>query len=95
MKYILFLPAILLFGSCQESPKTNLESLDKKSSREVALKAVEVGDSILHITDQKIWVNGELLVQKIDTIKTAKEVAGWGQQEKASLVKTPIYVTVE
>lgn len=95
MKYILFVAIAILGVSCGQSGDSNLEQLDKKSAREVSLKAVEVGDSILHITEQKIWANGQLIAQKSDTIKTAKQVPNWDSTTPTTLVKTPIYVTVE
>lgn len=98
MKKIIFTLSIAtaVLTSCTSSQKeNNLESLDKKSAREVTLKTVVAGDSILHITSQSIWVNGELLTQKNDTIKTAKTVNDWGVTEPITLEKVPIYVTVE
>jgi hypothetical protein len=95
MKYILFVAIAILGVSCRQSGDSNLEQLDKKSAREVSLKAVEVGDSILHITEQNIWANGQLIAQKSDTIKTAKQVPNWDSTTPTTLVKTPIYVTVE
>lgn len=95
MKYILIIPLAFIVLACQPSSNSNLETLDKKSAREVTLRSIVAGDSVLHITDQKIWANGELLVQRVDTVKTSKEVSGWNAQEKTSLEKTPIYVTVE
>ncbi|MCC9042557.1 hypothetical protein LNQ81_07620 [Myroides sp. M-43] len=96
MKYILsILTAITLVSCGGESKKTDLETIDKQSAREVTLKSVVVGDSILHITSQKIWANGQLITQKTDTLKTAKEAKAWGDNTTTSLVKVPIYVTVE
>ncbi|MDR0229444.1 MAG: hypothetical protein LBI72_10320 [Flavobacteriaceae bacterium] len=96
MKYILFVAIVILGVSCGgDSNNSTLEQLDKKSAREVSLKSVVVGDSILHITEQKIWAEGQLVVQKSDTIKTAKEIKSWDSNTATTLVKTPIYVTVE
>lgn len=98
MKKIIFTLSIttIALTSCTSNQKeNNLESLDKKSAREVTLKTIVAGDSILHITSQSIWVNGELLTQKTDTIKTAKAINDWGATEPISLEKVPIYVTVE
>ncbi len=85
----------IAFASCTQQKENNLESLDKKSAREVTLKTVVAGDSILHITSQSIWANGQLLTQKTDTIKTVKAVSDWGTTEPITLEKVPIYVTVE
>ncbi|EKB03939.1 hypothetical protein HX038_02845 [Myroides odoratimimus] len=97
MKYILPILMVLGLTSCGggETKKTDLETIDKQSAREVTIKSVVAGDSILHITSQKIWANGQLVTQKTDTIKTAKEVSAWGDTKPTSLVKVPIYVTVE
>lgn len=96
MKYILPILAVMTLASCTgESKKTDLETIDKKSAREVTIKSIVSGDSILHITSQKIWANGQLITQKTDTLKTAKDVKAWGDSASTSLVKVPIYVTVE
>ncbi|MDM1378992.1 hypothetical protein [Myroides marinus] len=96
MKYILPILAVFALVSCGgESKKTDLETIDKQSAREVTIKSVVAGDSILHITSQKIWANGQLVTQKTDTLKTAKEVKAWGESTSTTLVKVPIYVTVE
>lgn len=87
--------AILFCSACTQQTANTLETLDTKSSREVTIKAEVAGDSILHLTHQKIWVNGQIVAQKTDTIKTAKEITAWGEINPISLVKTPIYVTVE
>ncbi|WP_410878440.1 hypothetical protein [Myroides sp. DW712] len=85
----------LITAACSQQPKQNLESLDKKSAREVTLKTISSGDSIYHITAQTIWVNGKMVQQKVDTITTAKNVSDWGDTQPTSLEKIPIYVTVE
>lgn len=97
MKKIIFTLSIvaLTLISCQPKQETTLESLDKKSAREVTLKTVVQGDSIFHITQQTIWANGEVIQQKNDTIITAKNISDWGQNQAISLEKVPIYVTVE
>lgn len=95
MKYILTLLSVFALISCSEGKQNNLEPIDKQSAREVTLKAVVAGDSILHITSQKVWANGQLVAQKVDTLKTPKEITVWGEKTPTTLVKTPIYVTVE
>lgn len=85
----------LIATACTQQPTQNLESLDKKSAREVTLKTITAGDSIYHITAQTIWVNGTMVQQKVDTITTAKNVSDWGDSQPTSLEKIPIYVTVE
>lgn len=77
----------------QEKP---LETLDKKSAREVTLKTVTEGDSVLHITTQHIWFNGEQVASKSDTIKTAVAPKSWDAVDSNNtLSKVPIYVTVQ
>lgn len=86
----------LLTAACtQQQSNQNLESIDKKSAREVTLKTVPAGDSIYHITAQTIWVNGQIIQQKVDTLKTAKSINDWGDSQPNTLDKIPIYVTVE
>ncbi|MFD0700665.1 hypothetical protein [Myroides pelagicus] len=94
---VVLLGLFLTITSCTGSSRSqnNLATLDKKSAREVSLKSVAVGDSIFHITDQKVWANGQLIIEKRDTIKTVKEVKGWNNEQITTLVKAPIYVTVE
>ena len=84
-------------ASCTNQPKEQtLEQLDKKSAREVTLKTVTQGDSVLHITTQHIWYNGEQVVSKSDTIKTENAPKTWGSVDSANtLSKVPIYVTVQ
>lgn len=94
---VVLLGLFLTITSCTGSSRSqnNLATLDKKSAREVSLKSVVVGDSIFHITDQKVWANGQLIIEKRDTIKTVKEVKVWNNEQITTLVKAPIYVTVE
>lgn len=87
--------AVVFCSACTQQAANKLEALDTKSSREVTIKSEVSGDSILHITHQKIWANGQIVAQKTDTVKTAKEITAWGESNPVSLVKTPIYVTVE
>lgn len=82
--------------SCQKTEEKNLEELDKKSAREVTLTTVKKGDSILHITRQHIWYNGEKIAEKTDTIVTANKVATWGDTaEQTPMSEIPIFVTVQ
>ena len=85
----------IMATACTQQPTQNLESLDKKSAREVTLKTITSGDSIYHITAQTIWANGKMVQQKVDTITTAKNFSDWGDSQPTSLEKIPIYVTVE
>ncbi|MDM1043249.1 hypothetical protein HX004_02710 [Myroides sp. 1354] len=87
--------ALIATACTQQQSTQNLESLDKKSAREVTLKTITSGDSIYHITAQTIWVNGKMVQQKVDTITTAKNFSDWGDNQPTSLEKIPIYVTVE
>ena len=95
MKYILALFACAMLFSCTEQKNQNLESLDKKSAREVTLSTVERGDSVLHITTQNIWYNGESIAQKSDTIITQAKPNTWNASDTTSLRHVPIFVTVQ
>lgn len=97
MKYIFLFIVILTLNSCQNiQNEQKLEQLDKKSAREVMLKTVTEGDSVLHITTQQIWFNGEQLAVKSDTIKTAISPKSWDEVDSLkTLSKVPIYVTVQ
>lgn len=83
--------------SCSEANQEKpLEQLDKKSAREVVLVTETKGDSVLHITKQHIWFNGEKIADKSDTIITAKRVNTWSVGDTAqTLSEVPIYVTVQ
>ncbi|MFZ4861591.1 hypothetical protein ACL9RF_05345 [Sphingobacterium sp. Mn56C] len=95
MKYNLALFAVLLMWSCNSEQTQNLEQLDKKSAREVTLTTLEKGDSILHITKQNIWYNGENVAQKVDTLITAAKPQTWNSTDTSSLRHVPIFVTVQ
>ena len=88
--FIVILPLTLLI-SCQGNPEKeqNLEQLDKSSAREVILSTKENGDSIYHITQQKIWTNNQLIAEQFDTLKTVKSI------NPSDSTKTPIYVTIQ
>lgn len=97
MKYLIGVFSILALVSCSNQEKDQkLEQLDKKSAREVTLKTVVKGDSVLHITTQHIWYNGEQIAAKKDTIVTAAAPNTWdGVDSTKTLSKVPIYVTVQ
>ncbi|HLS38448.1 MAG TPA: hypothetical protein VK023_09275 [Sphingobacterium bovisgrunnientis] len=98
MKYLFLLITLVGFASCANSSSEEkpLEQLDKKSAREVTLKTVTQGDTVLHITTQHIWYNGEQVASKSDTIKTEVAPKTWGAVDSAStLSKVPIFVTVQ
>ncbi|MBL1411037.1 hypothetical protein [Sphingobacterium faecale] len=97
INYFLAALSTILFASCNNKQnEQTLEQLDKKSAREVTLKTVTQGDSILHITVQHIWYNGEQIAAKSDTIKTAAAPNTWdGIDSTKNLSKVPIYVTVQ
>jgi len=96
MKYTFIIISVLGLASCANEPEQALEQLDKKSAREVTLKTVTKGDTVLHITTQHIWYNGEEIASKYDTIKTGIAPQTWGTVDTAStLSKVPIYVTVQ
>ncbi|WP_334124917.1 hypothetical protein [Empedobacter brevis] len=92
MKKIVFLAvALTTFFACQsnQNENQNLEQIDKKSAREVVLTTETVGDSVLHITKQKIWSNDLMIAEKVDTLITHK------QYTPTDSTKTPIYVTIQ
>ncbi|RZF62618.1 hypothetical protein [Sphingobacterium corticibacterium] len=97
MKYLLSALCFIGFMSCNNGQSEQaLEQLDKKSAREVTLKTVTKGDSVLHITTQHIWYNGEQITSKSDTILTAIAPGTWNTTDSsATLSKVPIYVTVQ
>ncbi len=96
MKYLLIITASIFLWSCAGQEEKALEDLDKKSAREVTLMTVQHGDSVYHISKQKIWFNGEMISESIDTLTTPNKVATWGEEAgKTSLAEVPIYVTVQ
>ena len=84
--YLILLTPFLFACQSENTPEQNLEQIDKSSAREVVLSTQTVGDYTLHITTQKIWANNQVISEKIDTLKTAKQVS--------DTIKTPIYVTI-
>jgi len=97
MKYLFIPLCILSFSSCVTGEKEQpLEQLDTKSAREVTLKTVTKGDSVLHITTQHIWFSGELIATSSDTLITAIAPKSWDVTDSSkTLSKVPIYVTVQ
>ncbi|PRD48685.1 hypothetical protein [Sphingobacterium haloxyli] len=96
MKYLLSVLCFISATSCHKQSERALEQLDKKSAREVTLKTVTKGDSVLHITTQRIWFNGEQITSASDTIVTAIAPGTWNTMDSsATLSKVPIYVTVQ
>ena len=92
MKKILFITLPLAtFFACQsnQNENQNLEQIDKKSAREVVLSTKTVGDSVMHITKQKIWSNDLVIAEKVDTLITHK------QYTPTDSTKIPIYVTIQ
>lgn len=89
--------SFIAFVSCaNQGQEQALEQLDKKSAREVTLKTVLQGDSVLHITTQHIWFNGEQIASKSDTLKTENSPKTWEATDSTkNLSKVPIYVTVQ
>lgn len=94
---LLILTGIVLLSSCgPRDDEQALETLDKRSAREVTLMTVTRGDSVYHISRQLIWFNGEKIAEQTDTIVTANKMASWSAADSASsLNKVPIYVTVQ
>src|SRR5690349_2027814 len=97
MKYLLALFSVIFTAACQQGQQEQpLTQLDKKMAREVTLKTVTEGDSVLHITTQHIWYNGEQIASKSDTIETAVMPNTWDSADSsATLSKVPIYVTIQ
>jgi len=97
MKKIAFLfGASILLYSCESEPEQKLETLDQKSAREVTLMTVTQGDSVLHLTKQIIWSNGEKIAEQIDTIITPNKTITWDESQKITpMSQVPIYVTVQ
>lgn len=97
MKYLLTILCFITLAACQDRQNEQaLEQLDKRSAREVTLKTVTRGDSVLHITSQNIWYNGEQIASESDTIVTAIAPNTWDAVDSsATLSKVPIYVTVQ
>lgn len=90
MKKLAYLALLVLFISCFSNgnkEEQKLEQIDKNSAREVVLTSIEKGDTIFHLTKQKIWSNNQLVGEKVDTLKTVK---GWNDS-----IKAPIYVTIQ
>lgn len=96
-KYLFGALTLMALASCNQPQKEQaLEQLDKKSAREVTLKTVVQKDSVLHITTQHIWFNGEQIASKSDTIITAVAPDTWNAVDSTqNLGKVPIYVTVQ
>lgn len=91
----LFFITMALIG-CESNNNQNLESLDKKSAREVTLITVTNTDKVYHITKQNIWVNGEKIAEKTDTITTSLKENTWSNDSLTKkLNEIPIYVTVQ
>jgi len=97
MKTTFVILSLILFASCQNPAQEQaLENLDKKSAREVTLTTITKGDTVYHLTKQNIWVNGERIVQKVDTVKTSLTEKTWNSSEnQVKLNEIPIYVTVQ
>jgi|SRR5690554_211805 len=97
MKTTFVILSFILFASCQNPTQEQaLENLDKKSAREVTLTTITKGDTVYHLTKQNIWVNGERIVQKVDTVKTSLTEKTWNSSEnQVKLNEIPIYVTVQ
>ena len=92
MKKTLFITlSLTTFFACQsnQNENQNLEQIDKKSAREVVLTTETKGDSVLHITKQKIWANDLMIAEKVDTLITHK------QYTPTDSTKIPIYVTIQ
>lgn len=90
MKKLAYLALPVLFLSCTSggnNEEQKLEQIDKNSAREVVLTSEEKGDTVYHLTKQKIWSNNQLVAERVDTLKAVK---GWNDT-----IKAPIYVTIQ
>lgn len=97
MKYTLAVFTLFLILSCTNKQQQNLETLNKKSAREVTLTTVTKGDTVYHLSHQIIWYNGEKLKETTDTI-TTKLVENTWETDSTKIEKLntiPIYVTVQ
>ena len=90
-KILLITLPLTTFFACQsnQNENQNLEQIDKKSAREVVLTTETKGDSVLHITKQKIWSNDLMIAERVDTLITHK------QYTPTDSTKIPIYVTIQ
>ena len=97
MKYIYIIASLVFLTACSDQPQEqSLEQLNKKSAREVTLMTQKQGDSVMHISKQIIWSNGEKIAEKMDTIITANRANNWGDGDSSlQLSQVPIYVTVQ
>lgn len=97
MKYLIIYAALFGFTACSnQQEEQSLEQLNKKSAREVTLVTQKQGDSVLHISKQIIWFNGDKVAEKTDTIVTANKMNSWGDVDSTQqLSLIPIYVTVQ
>lgn len=89
MKKLTFLGIFITCIGCQTTSNSDqkLEQIDRNSAREVVLSSKEVGDTIYHVTQQKIWQNNAVVAEKVDTIISVKS---WNDT-----IKVPIYVTIQ
>lgn len=95
-KYFIIITILSLISCNTQNSNENLESLDKKSAREVTLTTITKGDTVYHLTKQNIWINGENIAEKTDTITTALKQATWSTNDSLpKLNEIPIYVTVQ
>lgn len=105
MKKLLLLAVIAAaFVSCKEAEDTEgVASPEKKGGREVVLSTIVQADSTLHVTSQKIWMNGQLVKSETTSFKTvnAPKVKDTieGDNGEAKVIehdtKLPIFVTVQ
>jgi hypothetical protein len=98
MKYTLACFVLFTILSCTNTnEQQNLETLNKKSAREVTLTTVTKGDTVYHLTKQIIWYNGEKIKQTTDTIITKLVENTWETDSTKieKLNQIPIYVTVQ
>lgn len=83
-------------SACTGQEQSKLETLDKKSAREVTLSTEIKGDTVLHLVKQRIWAHGELVLAKVDTLKTLQSIPDTkSNQPNENMSKVPIYVTIE
>ena len=61
----------MFFVACKEEEQTQTETgPDKKGGREVVLSTIVQQDSTIHMTTQKIWMNGQIVKTETTSFKT-------------------------
>lgn len=88
--------------SCAQVQETE-KSIEKKAAREVELSSKVEGDSTVHTTVQKFWIDNQVVATTTSNFKTAnlKKTKDTVEQENGNTkvieydTKFPIFVTVK